>query len=80
MVTLERTEDDLVLTVSDRGVGFDPSATPTGSSLGLNSMRERMTLLDGTLTIESKKGAGTRLTARVPLQSRRPEDGDGCRT
>jgi signal transduction histidine kinase len=73
LVTLERIEDDLVLTVADRGVGFDPSATPAGSSIGLSSMQERVLLVDGELTIHSKQGEGTRLVARVPLQLKRRE-------
>ena len=34
------------------------------------SMRERVELLDGTLTIDSAPGAGTTLTARLPAVRR----------
>ena len=52
------------LTVSDRGVGFDPQAAVNG--LGLISMRERLQLVDGKFSIESKHGCGTTIRARVP--------------
>jgi signal transduction histidine kinase len=76
LVTLERIEHDLVLTVTDQGVGFDPSVAPAGMSIGLSSMQERVRLLEGELTIHSKKGEGTRLLARVPLHLRRGEHGE----
>jgi signal transduction histidine kinase len=76
LVTLERFEDDLVLTVTDRGVGFDVSAAPAGSSIGLHSMHERVRLVDGELAIHSNIGGGTRLIARVPLRPKRREHGE----
>ena len=57
----------LVLEVSDRGSGFDVEAADIQSSLGLRGMRERVELLGGTFSVESKPGAGTRVTARIPL-------------
>ncbi len=58
--------DSLTLSVSDDGVGFDP-ATVNGGGLGLISMRERMRLIGGELSIRSKPGGGTHIEARVPL-------------
>jgi len=61
-----RTADDrLVLLVSDDGRGFDPTADHSG--FGLAGMRERVELAGGELQIESKPGAGTQVTASVPL-------------
>jgi signal transduction histidine kinase len=60
----------LILTVRDTGVGFDPSVRPERSStggLGLDSMRERTELHDGVLTIDSAPGPGTSVTACWPL-------------
>ena len=42
-----------------------------GHGLGLTSMRERLKLVDGRLSIDSKVGHGTTVRARVPL-GRRP--------
>jgi PAS domain S-box-containing protein len=53
----------LALQVEDRGAGFDPEAALAASGTsGLAGMRERAMLLGGQLTIESRPGAGTRLT------------------
>jgi signal transduction histidine kinase len=50
--------------VEDRGRGFDPRARRDG--LGLVSMRERLMQLGGEVAIESKRGEGTAVEARVP--------------
>ncbi|HEY3209672.1 MAG TPA: GAF domain-containing sensor histidine kinase [Actinomycetota bacterium] len=64
-----RMRDSMVsLSVSDDGVGFDPSSPQVrGRHLGLTSMLERAELLGGDLHIESAPGAGARvwLEARV---------------
>jgi signal transduction histidine kinase len=55
------------LTVSDDGVGFDPTAAAVRSRrLGLTSMEERAEALGGTLTIESTPGRGTTVRLEVP--------------
>ncbi len=62
---LSETEAALLLDVCDDGLGFDPSSSFPGH-LGLQSMRERVTGLGGTLQIQSELGAGTCIRARVP--------------
>jgi PAS domain S-box-containing protein len=57
------------LTVSDSGVGFHTQAANEGQGLGLISMRERLTLVNGELAIESQPTRGTTIHARVPLGS-----------
>ena len=66
-VQLRGTPDAIILTVRDSGVGFEPSATIRQTGLGLISMRERLHLVKGTLFIDSKRGTGTTIYARVPL-------------
>jgi PAS domain S-box-containing protein len=66
-VRLVARERELVLSVRDRGVGFDVSARHR-SGLGLESMRERARLIRARLTIRSRPGGGTQITVRVPLQ------------
>ena len=66
-VHLEKVSDQLQLTISDRGLGFDPSLAMYNQGIGLISMRERVSLLKGTLSIVSKAGGGTEIKARVPL-------------
>jgi signal transduction histidine kinase len=59
------------LTVSDLGLGFNTEATMHGTGLGLTSMRERMRLLGGELSINSEPRRGTTIHARVPFDSTR---------
>jgi PAS domain S-box-containing protein len=59
---------EIGLRVSDAGVGFDPETARKQSGLGLVSMRERVRLVRGTLSVESKLHGGTTIHARVPLE------------
>jgi signal transduction histidine kinase len=65
-VTLTKRERAVVLVVQDDGHGFDP-AMAREEGLGLTGMRERVALLGGRLVVESTEGAGTMLTAELPL-------------
>lgn len=66
-VHLSRSERGATLVVQDDGKGFDPDRV-SDDSVGLVGMRERIALLGGRLTIESTEGAGTMLTAEVPIE------------
>ena len=66
-VELWETPDEIHLTVSDSGVGFDPDAVKASQGLGLISMKERLKFLNGTLLIESQLQRGTTIHARVPF-------------
>jgi signal transduction histidine kinase len=59
-------ERSIVLRVQDDGRGFS-RAKAAGGGLGLVGMRERVASVNGALDIESKPGAGTRLTVEIPL-------------
>lgn len=63
-------ETELIVTVSDDGVGFDKEKVKKGwlnrQSFGLMSMRERVELLDGEFDVVSRVGKGTVVHARVP--------------
>ncbi len=61
------TPDGLSLTVRDAGRGFDAESASHDRGLGLTSMRERLKLVAGELSIESQLGKGTTIVARVPL-------------
>jgi signal transduction histidine kinase len=63
--------DAVHCTIEDDGQGFDVhvmAADPAGG-FGLLGMRERITALGGTLTIDSSPGAGTQLGAAIPVES-----------
>ncbi|MGI8909830.1 MAG: PAS domain S-box protein [Rubrobacteraceae bacterium] len=82
-IELERLDDAIRLRVRDQGKGFDPAVSSNGGPgerVGLSSMRERVELVDGTLKIDSQEGAGSCVTALVPLpeavRSSGPSAGD----
>jgi PAS domain S-box-containing protein len=60
---------EIELKVRDSGVGFGLEPTMHGPGLGLISMRERVHLLKGALTIASRPMHGTEITVRVPVES-----------
>lgn len=56
--------------ISDTGRGFDARAAEArGASSGLRGMRERAEALGGQLAVDSRPGAGARVTAELPLAS-----------
>jgi signal transduction histidine kinase len=60
--------------VEDDGHGFDMTEVPPDrDGFGLHSMSERMRLLNGSLTIDSRPGRGTRVIATVPAPGRATE-------
>jgi len=61
------TPSHLRLRIVDAGVGFDPSSRASRGGLGLASMRERLRLLGGTISLCSHPMEGTEIVAEVPL-------------
>jgi signal transduction histidine kinase len=68
---IRRPDATLQVIVEDNGCGFDAGAlaakTGTHNGLGLDGMRERLSLIGGTLEVESAVGAGTTIFARITL-------------
>jgi signal transduction histidine kinase len=61
------TADRLSVQIEDRGHGFDPEAALSNPRTGgLTGMQERVKLLAGQLTIESRPGEGTQIAAELP--------------
>jgi len=69
-VELRGAPDGIHLTVRDAGLGFDPEGVKNNRGLGLVSMQERVNLVKGTFSIDSRPGRGTTIHARVPLSTR----------
>ena len=71
-VRLERAGDDLMLVISDDGVGFDAKALraagTAAATLGLRGMEERAQAVGGTLIIDSAPRRGTQICASFPLE------------
>jgi PAS domain S-box-containing protein len=66
-VKLWATPNEVSLTVSDSGAGFDLKAAKDGRGLGLISMEERLKIVGGDLLIASQPMRGTTIHARAPL-------------
>ena len=68
-VKVEVTADFVVLIIKDNGKGLDvkDAKHKKNKSFGLLGMKERVDLLEGTITIDSKIGLGTFIMIKVPL-------------
>jgi two-component system, NarL family, sensor histidine kinase DegS len=65
-VRMEMNNNQLLVMVKDNGKGFDTTVKKE-NAFGLIGMKERVELLQGTLTIRSKIGFGTTIFIRIPL-------------
>jgi len=54
----------VTLCIADNGIGFDPSSADTG--FGLQSMRDRMAAIQGSLIVQAEPDRGASLTASAP--------------
>ncbi len=70
-LVVERGEDQLRVRIKDDGKGFDHDATMAPWQLGLIGIRERLDLIDGTLSIEAATPTGMILIVTVPLAGTR---------
>lgn len=59
-------EGRLLIRITDDGVGFERDGVPP-SSFGFRSMEQRVALLDGSMAVESRPGAGTTIEISLPL-------------
>jgi signal transduction histidine kinase len=64
------------LTVHDDGAGFDPALSGAeGAGAGLVNMRDRLDAVGGSVSLRSSPGAGTTVTAEVPVDAPAPPGG-----
>jgi PAS domain S-box-containing protein len=56
------------LSIKDNGVGFNIAEVKSKHTLGLLGMNERVAMVKGELSIESKVGEGTRVVIKVPIE------------
>jgi signal transduction histidine kinase len=75
-VTIGIQNDELDITVSDDGIGFDSSVVFQNEhgSYGLLSIRERAMICGGRAEIQTSIGSGTKVSARLPLTMRSPSN------
>jgi len=65
-IEVKKADGELQLEVRDFGCGFDVKSAVKGG-FGLQGMMQRVQLLGGQCRIESQPGAGTRISARLPM-------------
>jgi PAS domain S-box-containing protein len=68
-VRLREDSGEIHLTVGDLGFGFEIDVGTQRKGLGLTSMQERVRLVNGTISIDSKPMGGTTIHVRVPFKS-----------
>ena len=66
-IVLEKIRQRISLSISDQGCGFDTESVRIKDGLGLISMRERLALVGGSISITSQPLQGTQIKASVPL-------------
>ena len=64
-IRLTRGDGRVRFSIEDDGAGFDPAAVVPGA--GLTNMERRLAALGGRLEVDTRDGAGTRVTGDVPL-------------
>ena len=73
-ITLDHGPDSVTLSVEDDGCGFDASSVPPRGHFGLLGMHERANQQHTRLLIESRPGAGTRVSLRIPILPARKQN------
>jgi PAS domain S-box-containing protein len=71
-VSLKSRTNEIELAVLDTGTGFIPEQAFKRRGMGLSSMKERLKLVKGKLSIDSELGRGTTIHVRVPLSQKPP--------
>ncbi len=70
-ICLKKTETDIIVEVIDNGVGFDlKKVEKQRHTNGLNNINNRVTILKGTLSIETSKSKGTKLHISIPIKNK----------
>ena len=67
-ITLQGLSNGIRLLIEDEGVGFDSQEVRKKAGIGLSSMRERVQLLNGTISFASQPGQGTKIEAFIPTE------------
>ena len=64
-IRLRRTSANVVFEVEDSGRGFDPYRVERGD--GLTNLADRLAVMHGRLSIDTRPGMGTRIRGEIPL-------------
>jgi signal transduction histidine kinase len=67
-IEIKKVEENLVLVISDNGIGFNTGTKKKG--IGLENMHSRTNDCNGEFKLKSKKGEGTTITVKVPIEQK----------
>jgi signal transduction histidine kinase len=67
-VVLHQSEEQVVLTITDDGIGFDKQKLTEAENLGILGMQERTLMMKGTYNITSTPGNGTSVKIIIPYK------------
>lgn len=76
-VSVEQDADAVVLVVADDGTGMHADRRHEGAGVGMDAMRERARRIGGTVTVDRRRGGGTRVEVTVPAGHRPPRTAAG---
>lgn len=65
--------NQVLLSIEDDGNGFDKNAIE-GKGIGLQNIQNRVSTLNGHLSIEATKGKGTFISIEVPIENNNKEE------
>ncbi|MFZ4440060.1 MAG: response regulator [Syntrophales bacterium] len=66
-ITLKKARKTVVMTMEDNGIGYDEETLSGHKGWGVITMKERALAVGGNCRVESRRGAGTRVTVEAPL-------------
>jgi PAS domain S-box-containing protein len=66
-ITLQGLSDGIRLLIQDKGIGFEPKEVKKKVGIGLSSMRERVRLVNGTISFKSQPGQGAAIDVFIPI-------------
>ncbi|MCH3884415.1 tetratricopeptide repeat-containing sensor histidine kinase [Tenacibaculum aquimarinum] len=71
LIKVEEEDGELNILVEDNGVGFNVEDPINKGGIGLNQINARVTMLQGTFTVESKENEGTKIKITLPIKERK---------
>jgi signal transduction histidine kinase len=68
LIALYIEKNKLVLKTQDDGIGFNQDTLSENTGLGLRSLLSRTEIMNGTMYLDTQKGAGTSFTFEIPFE------------
>jgi two-component system, sensor histidine kinase LadS len=65
-IKIEKTGNELAIEFTDNGIGFNPNTVKLGQ--GIVGIKERVSLMKGTVSVESEEKKGTNIMVKIPIK------------